>query len=519
MTDDDAEPASIDDPQLAALLDQATQLALQPRKDAKLTKLVDETKKLLRDGFNPVIFCRFIATAKGVGAALEATFPDAAIDVITGEIPSEERRERVEELGASDAPHRILVATDCLSEGINLQSYFDAVVHYDLSWNPTRHQQREGRVNRFGQKKPAVRSLLLYGADNPVDGAVIEVILRKAEQIRKATGVPVPLPDDERAMTEALMKAVLLRRRKKESTPLLPFAELPEARRIEKAWLDASEREKQSQTIFAQRALKPEAVIPEWQKALKVLGGGAPETHRFLDGALARFKIPLQKSKGGYRFAIPNAFEDEAFHDRLQAAGIPDEMRLTFEPGPEQEFVHRTHPLVAATAETLFERALDPNANPRDPAMLARCGAWVTQAVTDRTTIALMRLRHRIVPSDDKPAMLAEEASALAWTGNERMALAAEGEAALSLLDAKAEGDLDPATRKQRLEAALTRLPTLKPDLDAHAARRAAALAEDHERVRAATMRERRTRVARVTVEPVTPVDVIGLYILIPDLS
>ena len=104
MTDDDAEPASIEDPKLMALLDQATQLAIQPRKDAKLTKLREEIKKLLDDGFNPVIFCRFIATAKGVGAALEAQFPDCAIDVITGELPAEERRERVEELGASETP-------------------------------------------------------------------------------------------------------------------------------------------------------------------------------------------------------------------------------------------------------------------------------------------------------------------------------------------------------------------------------------------------------------------------------
>ena len=56
------------------------------------------------------------------------------------------------------APHdrRVLVATDCLCEGINLQALFDAVVHYDLSWNPTRHEQREGRVDRFGQ--PSRRS-------------------------------------------------------------------------------------------------------------------------------------------------------------------------------------------------------------------------------------------------------------------------------------------------------------------------------------------------------------------------
>ena len=47
---------------------------------------------------------------------------------------------------------RVLVATDCLSEGVNLQHWFNAVVHYDLAWNPTRHEQREGRVDRFGQR-------------------------------------------------------------------------------------------------------------------------------------------------------------------------------------------------------------------------------------------------------------------------------------------------------------------------------------------------------------------------------
>ena len=48
---------------------------------------------------------------------------------------------------------KVLVATDCLSEGVNLQDDFQAVVHYDLAWNPTRHEQREGRVDRFGQPR------------------------------------------------------------------------------------------------------------------------------------------------------------------------------------------------------------------------------------------------------------------------------------------------------------------------------------------------------------------------------
>ena len=104
------------------------------------------------------------------------------------------------------------MATDCLSEGINLQTLFDTVIHYDLSWNPTRHQQRKRRVDRFGQPRELVRSVLLFSPDSAIDGAVLDVILRKAEAIRKATGVMVPLPDERGAVTGALMNAVLLRK-------------------------------------------------------------------------------------------------------------------------------------------------------------------------------------------------------------------------------------------------------------------------------------------------------------------
>ena len=49
-------------------------------------------------------------------------FPKLRIDVVTGALPAEERRARVEEMG--EAEQRLLVATDCLSEGVNLQSLF-----------------------------------------------------------------------------------------------------------------------------------------------------------------------------------------------------------------------------------------------------------------------------------------------------------------------------------------------------------------------------------------------------------
>ena len=99
---------------------------------------------------------------------------DLRVLAVTGESSEEQRESQIAELERS--PRRLLVATDCLSEGINLQQAFDAVVHYDLPWNPNRLEQREGRVDRYGQPNTTVRTVLLYGQDNPIDEAVMKVI-------------------------------------------------------------------------------------------------------------------------------------------------------------------------------------------------------------------------------------------------------------------------------------------------------------------------------------------------------
>ena len=110
----------------------------------------------LNSGLNPVVFCRYIATAKYIGEqlapALKKKFPKLELQVITSELPDELRKQRIEEMGKS--PLRVLVATDCLSEGINLQEHFTGVLHYDLPWNPNRLEQREGRVDRSGKWRP-----------------------------------------------------------------------------------------------------------------------------------------------------------------------------------------------------------------------------------------------------------------------------------------------------------------------------------------------------------------------------
>src|SRR6185369_2206442 len=135
-------------------------------------------------------------------------FPKIDLRVVTSEDPDDLRRQRIAEM-KGDKP-RVLIATDCLSEGINLQELFTAVLHYDLPWNPNRLEQREGRVDRFGQKAPEVKACLLYGADNPIDGIVLDVLLRKVREIKRATGINVPFPEDSQSIIDTITQALLL---------------------------------------------------------------------------------------------------------------------------------------------------------------------------------------------------------------------------------------------------------------------------------------------------------------------
>src|SRR5690606_23882507 len=168
---DDIEPGAAvgeDLARLESLVERAR--ALKSNNDPKLKALIKHLKPMLEKGYNPIIFCRYIATAEYLAEELKTTFKDRNITFVTGNLTPAERQEKVEALKSNEKPP-ILVATDCLSEGINLQEQFTAVIHYDLSWNPTRHEQREGRVDRFGQQADTVKTLMLYGEDNPIDGA------------------------------------------------------------------------------------------------------------------------------------------------------------------------------------------------------------------------------------------------------------------------------------------------------------------------------------------------------------
>jgi hypothetical protein len=320
-----------------------------PKEDHKLAQLVEILRGLLREGCRPIVFCRFIPTAHYVAdwarKTLGREFAGLDVEAVTGDIGDDERKEKIAELAGSE--RRILVATDCLSEGIDLQEQFDAVVHYDLPWNPNRLEQREGRVDRFGQPRREVRTVLLYGTNNQVDQVVLEVLIRKATTIRKSLGIAVPVPVDPEQVMETVVDNVLLQRVPREQQLELALS-TPDVSRLHAAWDEAAERERRQRGFFAQRGVKPDEVAQEIEATDDVLGD-PDAARRFLAESLQRFggKLTPLRQQGIYDL-VPGDMKARL----APLLGNEFPVRVAFstvrDPVP---VLGRTHPAVATLCE------------------------------------------------------------------------------------------------------------------------------------------------------------------------
>ena len=502
---------------LRRLIDRADALR-GPRKDPKLKALIREVGRLVRDGFRPVVFCRYIATAHYVGHELKQALGARSthIEVVTGELTSDQREERIEVVGELDeqiAP--VLVATDCLSEGVNLQNHFNAVVHYDLTWNPTRHEQREGRADRFGQASRTVRALMLYGENNPVDGAVLRVIVRKAEKIRKELGVAVPLPADNNKVIDAIMEAVLLHRGRHSRADQMAFEFGEIESEVDDAWQTATTR--MTRTVFAQRRLNPDDVLPEWRKAVSVLGG-AGDVERFVRLSAERLGAALDGRNGYYR--MPVVHFPRPLQDRLDAIGFAASAKIAFtQPAPVgADYIHRAHPLVAVLADYVAERSLDAG----DEEIGARVGAMFTCAVETRTVLYLLRLRFQLKIERRGPdgrflpprSLLAEECLGVAVRSGTSPEIITEDDA-LSLLSLEPGRNMADGQKVHFIRQALDALPEMETHFSRVARDQARRLLEDHRRVREASD----AKGLRYSVVPALPVDKIGVYVFVPMAS
>jgi len=491
-------------------LARAAEALVGPAKDRKLALLIAEVKGLLADGYDPIVFCRFIDTADYVADQLRSALGRAAtVASVTGVLPPALRQERIAGLTANPGRH-VLVATDCLSEGVNLQDHFQAVVHYDLAWNPTRHEQREGRVDRFGQTRDVVRAVTVYGRDNRVDGIVLDVLIRKFRAIRAATGVSIPVPDDTDNVVEALVEGLILGGGRNDADQLsLELGLAEQQQQLHLAWDSAAARERTSRTKYAQETIHPDDVAREVTAARVALGD---------HGEIAQFTVEALRALGASVTPRPDGWQavtaslPVGLRDALPA-GHPEPFPLHHDlPAPRTDAVlARTDPTVEAVARYVLDTALDPTVGPR---IAARAGVIRTRAVTRRTTVLLVRVRlHLDLPSPTGiEQMLAEEARFVAFAGPPDTPEWLEPDAVESLLAAGPDGNVAAEAAGDLIDRTARSMDGLAAHLDGLADRWAAELHDAHRRVRTGAGAARRG----LAVTAQKPVDLLGTYVYLP---
>jgi ERCC4-related helicase len=489
---------------------------LRGKGDFKLQEAAKIVKKLLDDGFHPIVFCRFIQTAEYVAESFRTLLPKSVeIAAVTGTLPPPEREMRVLQL--SSAPSRVLVCTDCLSEGINLQEHFDAILHYDLSWNPTRHEQREGRVDRYGQPSPKIQVVTLFGRDTQIDGIVLDVLIRKHRTIRSSLGVSVPVPVETDQVVEAIFEGLLLKETAVEAETahqqmVLPGFEKfikPKKDVLYKLWDRAADREKQSRTLFAQHSIKVEAVEEELQAVRQVIGSGV-DVERFTREALKAHGAFIE-GQGALRVDLSDPSFPQGLTDALGTPG-PFTARFSLPIRDGEIYLNRTHPLVEGLAGYVMETAFDPLLK----GVAKRCGVMRTSAVSIRTTLLLVRFRYHIVMEtasrNDVRTLLAEDCLLLGFQSSPTQAKWIDPASAEGLLQAVPEDNVFPDEAAEHLQRILDSFDVLMPALEAVAAARGEELLQAHTRVRKASQ----IKGVKHRVEPHLPPDILGVYVCLP---
>ncbi|HLO14669.1 MAG TPA: helicase-related protein, partial [Anaerolineales bacterium] len=492
--------------------------ALSGDKDEKLNKAIKLVNTLIKDGYHPILFCRFIPTADYVAESLRKSLPKSVEVVsVTGRLPPDEREARIAQLAESEK--HVLVCTDCLSEGINLQEHFDAVVHYDLSWNPTRHEQREGRVDRFGQKAPKVRVLTYYGVDNQIDGIVLDVLLRKHRTIRSSLGISVPVPVDTEKVVEAIFEGLLLKSKPSAMDNYLPgFEEFmrPTREDLYGKWDAVTEREKRSRTLFAQETIKVDEVAHELQAAQEAVGSGV-DVQSFTRNALQMIGATV-RTKDNLQVDITEAPQGlkDLLNQSLGGVFKPKfSVRFDLNVKDAEYYLTRTHPLIESLSSFVLESALDPlnGKDIKNPAR--RCGVIRTKAVEKRTTVLLLRFRYHIIKEkkgeENKP-LLAEECGLMAFTGSPQNAEWLSKEEAQKLLQAAPDANVNPDQAREFVQKVIDGFDSLRPHLDETAKQLGEQLLDAHQRIRIAS----RQKGSHTHVEPNLPSDVLGIYIHLP---
>jgi ERCC4-related helicase len=484
--------------QISQLIKDAENL-MGPEQDNKLQELILLIKNWVKEGFHPIVFCKYIATAKYVAEHLKAALPNKIhIEAITSELGDEQRKEHIDVMGESE--QRVLIATDCLSEGINLQQNFNAVIHYDLPWNPNRIEQREGRVDRFGQTAEIVKAYMLYGKDNPMDEFIMEVLIRKVREIHRSTGVTISIGEDtENLMTQAAKKLLFGKLGDGKQQEL--FTKETVENELEKARLKGEN----IRTIFAHESVDPVKVQESLDEIDEAIGD-IDTVETFCINALTHLGVNCQPLEKGFQINPQNLPAHLKNHFIKKGS-----TKISFDsPTPQgYRYIGRNHTFVEQLCQFMLALAFDGHT---EYSRLARVSTIQTDKVNSITTLIMFRVRNVIKEVQSKKEVISEEM--YLWGYSKK----GEDHQYLDYTEAKAllkEAVSKQQLSEERINSAFERqaegFEAIKDQFIAIAQDRAEKLVEAHGRFKDLVGGRRYEKAT-----PVLPPDVMGIYVLLP---
>lgn len=145
-----------------------------------------------------VIFTERIETMKYLAENIkkDMNLSEKQVEVLHGGMSDKELQRIVDEFGRTESPIRVIVASDVASEGINLHYLSHRLIHFDIPWSLMVFQQRNGRVDRYGQQEQPDIRYMLIDSDHPKikgDARIMEILVQKEEQAFKNIGDPAVL--------------------------------------------------------------------------------------------------------------------------------------------------------------------------------------------------------------------------------------------------------------------------------------------------------------------------------------
>lgn len=340
---------------------------VDPVADSRYSALEALIERLLRkesswrDDERLVVFTEYKTTLDYLVRRLTSRFGEEQVLTLFGGMDDVERGDVKRWFNDPLHPVRVLVATDAAAEGLNLQRTARYLLHFDCPWNPSRIEQRNGRIDRHGQPRDV--TIFHFVTDQDQDLAFLAHVIRKADEIREDLGSANEIFD------EAAHRRLIAGESASDVQAALDLR-LAQAKgrvRIEAdATLDTGAEwqaaEVQLKALAAEIDLDPAALRDTLESAMAVRGGRPqldcselPQTCKFLNPSLPGWSEVIDESlrrpqQGGTLGPVLGlAFDAAPFLDEIGG-------RLVFSPRPDVLMAHLSHPMLQHAISTLSRR-------------------------------------------------------------------------------------------------------------------------------------------------------------------